>query len=272
MARLLWRAPRFSPKVQCYTTQARPYLVDTLSCGPGTKHEPCSLKGVMMPTRDLLTEWRTIRVNGKTLCLLCPATLDRLVDLQALLRDDASPEPPYWAHVWSASRVLASQLAQRGLRRGQRLLDVGCGLGLTALAAAQLGARVYAFDLEPQPLAFLRASALANDLPVSVWRGDLLRPAVGKRFDWITAADVTYDAQLRVALVKLAEEALTFTGRLLCADSVRTYDEAWLDPCRRSGWTVDSCLVQDVEDGRPIWVRLVELSRSLHQDRVRENR
>ena len=43
---------------------------------------------------------------------------------------------PYWAELWSSSLALARVMAVRPLR-GVPVLELGCGLGLVALAAAR---------------------------------------------------------------------------------------------------------------------------------------
>jgi methylase of polypeptide subunit release factors len=49
------------------------------------------------------------------------------------------------------------------VRKGERVLDLGCGAGLLAIAAARLGAgRVVATDIDPRALEATRQNALAN--------------------------------------------------------------------------------------------------------------
>ena len=52
---------------------------------------------------------------------------------------------PYWAELWPSGLALARHVAARELR-GLRVLELGCGLGLPALAAALRGADVLATD------------------------------------------------------------------------------------------------------------------------------
>jgi release factor glutamine methyltransferase len=68
---------------------------------------------------------------------------------------------------------------------GARVLDVGTGSGLLALAAARAGARVVATDLNPFALRHVRRLASAEALDVSLVRTDLAR-GLG-RFDRVLA-------------------------------------------------------------------------------------
>jgi ribosomal protein L11 methyltransferase len=53
--------------------------------------------------------------------------------------------------------------------RGQDVIDYGCGSGILAIAAAQLGARrVYAVDIDPQALLASAANAAANGVAARV--------------------------------------------------------------------------------------------------------
>jgi 2-polyprenyl-3-methyl-5-hydroxy-6-metoxy-1,4-benzoquinol methylase len=54
--------------------------------------------------------------------------------------------------IQNAADSLASMMEMKDLR-GLRLLDIGCGSGLSSLAARRLGARVHSFDYDPESVA-----------------------------------------------------------------------------------------------------------------------
>src|SRR5690606_26595442 len=63
------------------------------------------------------------------------------------------------------STVLALELLAELLRHGDEVLDVGCGGGVVAVAAAVLGARqAYGVDVDPAAVAATAANALANQV------------------------------------------------------------------------------------------------------------
>ena len=47
-----------------------------------------------------------VAIGSRSLTLLRVKDLERLVDREALLRDDTE-EPPYWAHLWTGALTLA---------------------------------------------------------------------------------------------------------------------------------------------------------------------
>lgn len=61
------------------------------------------------------------------------------------------------------------------VRAGERVLEVGCGLGLGSLSAARAGARVVACDLNPFALRAVREEAGRRGLCVDAVRTDLFR-------------------------------------------------------------------------------------------------
>src|SRR5262249_46050126 len=128
----------------------------------------------------------TVAVGADEMLLWQVADLERHVDRAALLGGIDPPEPPYWAHLWSGAAVLAGVVpAQAGT-----VLEIGCGLGLPGLVAARRGARVTFLDRVPEALAFVRASAAANDLAAQVLVADSTTPVLRARFDLVLAAEV----------------------------------------------------------------------------------
>ena len=68
---------------------------------------------------------------------------------------------------------------------GERVLEIGGGLGLAAVLAAKAGARVVATDVVPEAVEAIRINARANGVEIDVRRGDCYAPVPGERFDLI---------------------------------------------------------------------------------------
>lgn len=70
-------------------------------------------------------------------------------------------------------------------RPGERVLEIGSGMGLAAVLLAKAGARVVATDVVPEAVEVIRANALLNGVAVDVRLGDCYAPVAGERFDLI---------------------------------------------------------------------------------------
>ena len=68
---------------------------------------------------------------------------------------------------------------------GERVLEIGAGLGLAAVLAARAGARVVATDIVPEAVDTVRVNAILNGVAVDARAGDGYAPLAGERFDLI---------------------------------------------------------------------------------------
>jgi len=68
---------------------------------------------------------------------------------------------------------------------GERVLEIGAGLGLAAVLAARAGARVVATDIVPEAVDTVRVNAMLNGVAVDARAGDGYAPVAGQRFDLI---------------------------------------------------------------------------------------
>ncbi|MGC4896024.1 class I SAM-dependent methyltransferase [Micromonospora sp. DT31] len=104
--------------------------------------------------------------------------------------------PPYWASVWAGGQALARHLLDHPeIAAGRRVLDLGAGSGLVAIAAALAGAdRVVANDIDPYAVAAITVNARANRVRVVPDGADLLDGVA--EADLVVAGDALYDAGL----------------------------------------------------------------------------
>jgi release factor glutamine methyltransferase len=72
-----------------------------------------------------------------------------------------------------------------GARPGERVLEIGGGMGLAAVLLAKAGARVVATDVVPEAVEVMRANAALNGVALDVRLGDCYAPVPGERFDLV---------------------------------------------------------------------------------------
>ena len=121
--------------------------------------------------------------------------------------------PAYWAFCWASGQVLARYLLDHGEAfAGRTLLDLGTGSGVVAIAAAMVGARAIACDLDPAALDAAAANAAGNGVDIELLTDlNLLASPV----DVVVAADVLYDRDNMPLLAQLPRMA----GNVIIADS-----------------------------------------------------
>jgi release factor glutamine methyltransferase len=70
-------------------------------------------------------------------------------------------------------------------RPGERVLEIGSGLGLAAVCMARAGAAVVATDVVAEAVDLIRVNAVLNGVTVDARLGDCYAPVAGERFDLI---------------------------------------------------------------------------------------
>jgi predicted nicotinamide N-methyase len=129
---------------------------------------------------------------------LCPELelwlMSESVDLEAGCHELADGEaPPYWAFCWASGQALARYLLDHPEHvRGLRVLDLGTGSGIAAIAAARAGAReVIAVDIDATARSAARMNAMHNRVTIET------SAVAPDEFDLLLAADVLYETGLR---------------------------------------------------------------------------
>ncbi len=137
---------------------------------------------------------------------------------------------PYWAEIWPASVGLARSLMRGPELAGQRVLDLGCGIGLAGLAAGRKGAAVRFVDIEADALHFARFNADKNGLRgFDTEQLDWFSETAAGTFDLLLLADVSYERRNFEPLCRHLQECLAADGVAWVADPFRTTAGHFLD-------------------------------------------
>jgi predicted nicotinamide N-methyase len=140
---------------------------------------------------------------------------------------------PLFGLLWPSGIQLAMQLALRPVCRNERILEIGCGLGLASLVGQCRGARITASDCHPLTEHFLDENARLNKLPLlryryGQWGAEGMASDIAAsdeilqgRYDLIMGSDLLYERDA-------PENLATFIDRHAADDA-----EVWMvDPNR----------------------------------------
>lgn len=130
----------------------------------------------------------------------------------------ASWHPPYWAFAWPGGQAAARHVLDGGADvRGRRVLDIGSGSGLAAIAAAMAGASsVLAADTDPMAVAAIAVNAAANGVRVETTTADVLGEP--PEADMVLIGDLVYEPALATRVAALLAAAVQRGTTVLVAD------------------------------------------------------
>ena len=157
--------------------------------------------------------------------------LDRMLENEA---EQATVRFPYWAEVWPSSIALGGWFLDRAVTEspdpltavgkggGDRVLELGCGLGLLGICLARAGWHVQATDFVEDALIFTSHNAATNGVSGRHQVGylDWRRP-VGSPVPCIIGADLVYEKSNHAPLDKLLRQLLLPGGCFILSDPRR---------------------------------------------------
>jgi predicted nicotinamide N-methyase len=163
---------------------------------------------------------------------VCPADWEQLRHEEG----GAGRPVPYWARPWPSGTVLAGALRDDPPAPGTRVLELGCGLALPSVVAAQAGAHVLATDGASDAVAFaahvLALNEVEGDVACADWTEHGEQLVERGPFDLVLAADVLYTQANVEAALRLFPRLVAPGGELRVADPNRAGAQGFLSAAR----------------------------------------
>lgn len=173
---------------------------------------------------------------------------------------------PLFGLLWPSGQRLAALMALRPVRADERILELGCGLGLASLVSHRRGADITASDCHPLAGAFLRRNIRLNGLPPlpychGHWGPGSEPPQAGDtdaldraarrdpvpqgHFDLIIASDVLYERDDSGGLAGFIERHAHATAEVLIVDPNRGNRPAFTRRMAQAGFDLHETRLDD---------------------------
>ncbi|MEZ2720555.1 methyltransferase [Paenalcaligenes hominis] len=215
------------------------------------------------------TQLRTIQIRGQE-----PLEIYTLLDRQqyydpkgaAKRLGICSASWPLFGMLWPSGLQLAKKIVQRPVQRDQKLLEIGCGLGLASLMAHRLGANVTASDRHPLAQHFLSKNVVKNFLPEINYRHgqwgldhavslqDTGAPLISERYDLVMGSDLLYDPSSPKQVAGFIHEVAALSSEVWVVDPNRGYRNQFSRAMAEYGFS----LARDKKIQRPFAYSLEE--------------
>jgi predicted nicotinamide N-methyase len=163
-----------------------------------------------------------VMLPGRTFRIRRPAEPDRLLDHPAVIAaHEQIGYMPYWCDIWPAARMLAKAILQADWPAQIEALELGCGLGLSGIAALAKGLRVTFSDYDATALHFAAENARLNGYSnFEMLQLDWNDPPA-RQFPLLIGSDLLYEERNVAPVVSLIQHMLGRDGVCLLTDQDR---------------------------------------------------
>lgn len=162
---------------------------------------------------------------------------------------------PYWAELWDSARGIAQHLLgpdNRLIFPGDRVLDLGCGMGMSGTVAAAMGARVTFADLEPPALLFARLNSLPWRSRIQTRQLNWQTDAIDRQFTLVIGADILYERAQWPYLEPFWRRHLAPGGAVLLGEPGRQTGDLFIEWITPRGWRLMTTLMPVTTRPKPI--------------------
>lgn len=141
------------------------------------------------------------------------------------LRREAGDASLHGNKFWKSSCLTMDYLKKHPLKKGARVLDLGCGWGLGGIfCAKEFGAKVTSLDADPSVFPFAEYHAELNDVSITTWqcRYEKVTQSDLAEFDAVIGTDICFWDKLEGLLYNLTRRAMRAgVGRVMLVDPGR---------------------------------------------------
>ena len=170
-------------------------------------------------------------------------TLDEQLTIGPTIWGADVPESlwPLCGVIWPSGIILAELVAKMPIETSQKILEVGCGLGLASLVCHARGLNMTASDYNPFAEQLLIENARLNHLsPVPFQKLSWQDEFTTEKYDLIIGSDVMYEPGCAAELCHFLNQSLQSDGAAIFIDPGRAHVRKFETTLAAQGFHCDS--------------------------------
>jgi predicted nicotinamide N-methyase len=207
---------------------------------------------------------QSVSIAGRQIEFELPADPEEM--LQAALEGESTGRAgsdPYWGLLWAAAPVTAELILRHAWSRSLTALELGCGVGLTGIAALCAGHRVTFSDHSPAAVQTALANARRNGFADAAGLTFGWHEPPQRQYEFIFASDVLYDSAGHGPLLHALHQLLAPGGCVWIGDAGRAKAPQFAERALVDGWQLQLFDHRGVAISAPdhLQFRLLRLSR-----------
>ncbi|MFP4391702.1 MAG: class I SAM-dependent methyltransferase [Desulfohalobiaceae bacterium] len=156
-------------------------------------------------------KFEAVKIGNYALQVLQLADIEEYVDhLAETVGCGEKLELPFWAKIWPTSILLSYYLQRLSLDFKGQMLELGAGVGVCGLFAAQHGFQVIISDSHEDALLFSKINILQNNLQhrADIAKVDFTKDRIQRRFQYILGSEILYQEACYSPLLKFLQRHL----------------------------------------------------------------
>jgi len=203
--------------------------------------DPCLDASTGVPMPGYRTRKLVVRLGGHDYTIRALSDLQQFADPLGIAEKlgISSAQWSLFGQVWPSGRVLAEAMCTFDIV-GKRILEIGCGLGLSSLVLQRRKADITASDQHPLAQSFLAFNARLNELPELPYRGlSWATPDTGLgRFDLMIGSDILYERDHIEQLASLLQRHAVASAEIVFTDPGRGNSAPFTRALAKQGYQV----------------------------------
>ena len=185
---------------------------------------------------------RTLHILGRNITFELPASQDQLLEF-AIKSETAgsSDADPYWGSLWETSPRTAALILQHQWPSRLKALELGCGIGVTGIAALFAGHEVTFSDHATAAVRLAVNNAGLNGFPNSAGKVfDWRQPPKSSHYDFVFGSDLLYDTSNHQPLLNVIQQMLNADGIAWLGEAGRANADVFMELATTQKWNVET--------------------------------
>lgn len=185
---------------------------------------------------------RTLNIAGHDISFELAASQDQLLEVAIESEiSGASDSDPYWGSLWDASPRTAEMVLKHHWPASLNVLELGCGIGVTGIAALLAGHDVTFSDHASAAVELAVRNAALNGFVNATGKVfDWQQPPTSFHYDLIIGSDLLYDTANHQSLLNTIRQMLKVDGAAWLGEPGRACAEPFVQLAGSQGWTIET--------------------------------